>query len=69
MKETFAISDKTADELFPDLPARLYLFPRSPEILIKSSHDRVDARGGPRLMEDLVQAVTTFTLGSFQYRT
>jgi hypothetical protein len=71
MKETFAISDKTADELFPDLPAlrgqpaRLYLFPRSQEILIKSSHDRVDARGGLRLMEGLVQAIATFPLGSF----
>jgi hypothetical protein len=58
------IADCTARERFSYLPSprgqasKLFFFSQSNEILIRSSHDRIDARGGFCLLDDLIRVIT-----------
>ncbi|OKL57924.1 hypothetical protein UA08_06640 [Talaromyces atroroseus] len=57
------IADCTARESFSHMPplhgqaSKLYFFSQSNEILIRSSHDRIDARGGFCLLDDLIGVI------------
>jgi len=59
--ETFVVVDSTATDLFPTLkPVRrttLYLMPKCQEIVIKTPHDRTDARGLLYLCNNLLQLI------------
>jgi hypothetical protein len=73
----FVIPKGSADDQFSSLPpvhgqaTKLWLFTESREILIRSSHDRIDAIGGLFLLDDLIhgivhtseEAISNFSVG------